>query len=222
MVMKYMRFTVEVRQNKGSITVEASIIVPILILSIAAVIYMGLLLYQRALVQSAAEMAAEAGAASWASGVSEIVTGKPTSDSFGKIGLYRRLFDSDKETRLESIKSYAMSMASRNELLHPIESSVEAVVKDYAVCRRLEVRIVKYYSLPLGSFLRIFGGSGTFEMSVKATSSIDEPVELIRTTDFILDLEKKLENNNPDIKNLGEKTRNAMNEIKGKLEKFIN
>ena len=217
-----MRFTVEGRHNKGSITVEASIIVPIVILSISAIIYMGLLLYQRVLVQSAAEMAAEAGAAAWASGVSEIGTGKPTKDSFQEIKLYRRIFDGDKEARLECIESYATSIASRNELLRPTETAVEAVIKDYVVCRKLEVKIVKCYSLPLGNFLRIFGGSGVIEMSVKATSSIDEPVELVRTTDFILDLEKKLESNNPEIKNLGEKTRNAMNEIKEKLEKFMN
>ena len=217
-----MDFTVEGRKNKGSITVEASIIVPIVILSIAAVIYMGLLLYQRTVIQSAAELAAEAGAAVWASGVSEIGTGKPGPDSFEKIKLYRRLLDSDKETRLAYIEEYAMNAASRNELLHPLESDAEAILKDYVVCRKLEVMVTKYYSMPLGNFLRIFGGSGMIEIRVKATASIDEPVELVRTTDFILDLEKKLENNNPDIKNLGEKTRNAMNEIKDKLERFLN
>ena len=217
-----MRLAVDGRHNKGSITVEASIIIPIVILSISAAIYMGLLLYQRALVQSAAEMAAEAGAAAWASGISEIGTGKLTGDSFGEIKLYRRLFDGDRETRLECIENYAMTMASRNELLRPVASEAEAVLRDYAVYRRLEVRIVKQYSLPLGKFLRIFGGSDTVGICVKATSSIDEPVEIVRTTDFILDLEKKLENNYPSIKNLGEKTRSAMNEIKGKLEKFIN
>jgi len=217
-----MRFTVEGRQNKGSFTVEASIIIPIVILSISAVIYIGLLLYQRTLVQSAAEMAAEAGADIWASGVSEISTGKPETESFDKIKLYRRLFDSDKESRLECIENYAAAMALRNELLHPTESIIDAVIKDYAVCRKLEVKITKRYSIPLGNFIKIFGGSETIEISVKATSAIDEPVELVRTTDFILDMEKKLENKYPEVKNLGEKTRNAMNSMKEKLDEFIN
>lgn len=210
------------RANKGSITVEASIVVPIVILSISAVIYIGLLLYQRVLVQSAAEMAAEAGAAAWVSGVADIATGKPAKYSFDNIELYRRFFDSDSKDRLDYIESYAMSIASRNELLKPTESDAEAIIKDYFICRKLEVKMIRYYSLPLGNLLRMLGGSGVIEMSVKAASSIDEPVELVRTTDFILDLEKKLENANPDIKNLGEKTRNAMNEIKDKLDSFIN
>lgn len=208
--------------KKGSITVEASIIVPIVILSISAVIYMGLLLYQRALIQSAAEMAAEAGASVWASGINEIQTGKPGADGFGKVGLYRRIFDSGKENRLETIRKYAADTAKKNELLHPVNSEVEVELKDYAVCRKLEVRIDHQYSLPLGSFLRVFGGSGMIKMSVKAVSSIDEPVELIRNTDFILDLEKKLEESNPELKNLGEKTRSAMNEIKEKVKDFLN
>ncbi len=207
---------------KGSITVEASIIVPIVILSISAVIYMGLLLYQRALIQSAAEIAAEAGASVWASGVNEIHTGKPEADGFGKAGLYRRIFDSGKESRLETVRKYAADAAVKNELLHPIESKVDVVLKDYAVCRKLEVRIDHHYSLPLGNFLKIFGGSGRIKMSVKAVSSIDEPVELIRNTDFILDLEKKLEESNPELKNMGEKTRSAMKEIKEKVEGFLN
>ncbi len=217
-----MRFSVEDRQNKGSITVEASIIVPIVILSITAVIFMGLLLYQRALIQSAADMAAEAGAAAWASGSCEIGIRKPHEDTFDKIQLYRRFFDGDNEERLECIENYALSIVSRTELLHPVNFAAEAVVKDYAVSRKLEVRIIKYYSLPIGNFLRIFGGSGTIAMHAEATASVDEPVEFIRTTDFILDIKKKLENNNPDIKDLGEKTRNTMNEVKGKIEKFIN
>jgi hypothetical protein len=217
-----MRFNVACRQNKGSITVEASLIVPFVIISILAVIYMGLLLYQRAQVQSAADMAAEAGAAVWASGVSEIDTGKPKPDSFEEIKLYRRIFDNDIEERLASIESFALSTASRNELLHPIVTDSTAVIKDYAVCRKLEITVVKYYHIPLGNLLKIFGGSGAVEIRVKALSSIDEPVEFIRTTDFILDLEKKLENNNPSVRNLGDKTRNEMSEIKGKLENFLN
>ncbi len=216
-----MRFAVEHRRNTGSITVEAAIIVPIVILSICAVIYLGLLLYQRTVVQSAAEMAAETGAAAWAKGACDIGTGKPTNESFGNIKLYRRFFDGDKETRLEAIEKYAISLAIRNELLHPQSISAEAVIKDYVVCRRLEVKLVKDYSLPLGRFLKIFGGSGSIKICVKAVSSINEPVELVRTTDFILDMEKKLETKNPELKDLGEKTRNAMNELKAKLEEFM-
>jgi len=216
-----MRFTVEDSKNRGSITVEASLVVPVIILSISAVIYIGLLLYQRALVQSAADMAAEAGADIWALEAGEIGTGKPDAKSFEKNRLYRRIYDTDKGTKLKHIEEYAAKMASRGELLHPAETVAEVVIKDYIVCRKLEVRLTKQYSLPLGNFMKLFGGSGMIEISVKAASSIDEPVELMRSTDFILDMERKLENKYPDIKNLGEKTRNAMSSLKDKLNGFL-
>ncbi len=207
--------------NTGSITVEASIIVPLVILAIAAAIYIGLLLYQRALVQSAAESAAEAGAIAWVSGTFELGTGKPMDGSFDEFALYRRIFDSDKKTRLESIEQYALDVAERHELVRAVSSSADAVVKDYVVYRKIEVTIHKEYKLPLGKFLKLFGGSDTIDMTVKAVSAMDEPADLIRNTDFIVDIEKKLENKFPELKDIGDKTRNAMNEIKEKLEQFI-
>lgn len=211
------RFVVRIN---GSITVEASIIVPIVILSIAAAIYAGLLLYQRELVHTAASMASEAGAACWASGTAELVTGKPAREGSEEFRLYRRLYDSNKESRLEAIEQYALSLAARNELVKPVESSAEATVKDYAVYRRLEVSISKKYNLPVGKFLKLFGGSDSIVISVKSVSTINEPVELIRTTDFIVDFERKLEDKFPGMKKLGEKTRKAMNDIKDKIGEF--
>lgn len=216
-----MNHFVERRKIKGSFTVEASIIVPIMILSIAAVIYMGLLLYQRTIIQSAAETAAGDGAAAWPSGVGGIGTGKVSGSSFDKVKLYRRIYDSDKEKRLELIRNHAAALSVRGELLNPVETVIQAEIKDYAVCRKLVVSITKSYVLPVGGILRIFGGSGKIIINVKAASMLDEPVELIRTTDFILDLEKQLEENNPGIKNLGEKTRDTMNDLKAKMEKFL-
>ncbi len=221
-VKLFMNNCVECRKIKGSFTVEASIIVPIMILSIAAVIYTGLLLYQRTIIQSAAESAAADGAAAWSSGMGRIGTGKVSGNSFDKIKLYRRIYDRDKEQRLEIIRSHAEALAVRGELLKPVETVIQAQITDYAVCRKLEVTITKSYILPLGGFLKIFGGSKEIVISVKASSMLDEPVELIRNTDFVLDLERQLEENNPDIKNMGDKTRNAMNNLKTRLEKFLN
>lgn len=216
-----MKLSVEGRKNKGSITVEAAIIVPLMILSIAAAVYIGLLLYQRALVQSAAERAAEAGAVAWASGLLDMGSGKPSEEYFEEVVLYRRIFDTKGGSRLECIKSYARSAAERNELIKPVKTSVEVLIKDYAVYRKLEVEINKSYNVPFGRFLKLFGGSGLIDISVRAVSTIDEPVELIRTTDFILDIEKKIENQYPELKNFGEKTRNIMNDLKTKLTKFM-
>lgn len=206
-------------RNRGSITAEASIIVPLVILSLAAVIYIGILLFQRALIQSAAAAAAEAGASAWPSGTLELENSRPDMGK-GKFELYRRIFDSGSEKRLREIEEYALSLSSQNEIIRPAETVVKAAIKDYAVYRKLEVSITKYYTIPLGRFVSIFGGSDRIRVKVRAVSTIDEPVELIRNTDFLIDLEKKLEEKFPALKDLGEKTREKMNEIKSRLKEF--
>lgn len=203
--------------QKGSITAEASIIIPLVILSIAAVIYIGLLLYQKSLVQSAAEMAAEAGAAAWASGTEAIETSRPEQD----IKLYRRIFDSDRDERLEKIREYALDLCSRNEIVPSSGTSAEVSVIDYAVYRKLEVTINKEYKIPFGKVITIFGGKETVTISVRAVSTINDPAELIRTADLVIDIEKRLEKRFPELRKIGDKTREALNDIKDRLGNFM-
>jgi hypothetical protein len=37
----------------------------------------------------------------------------------------------------------------------------------------------------------------------------------------MIDLEKELEKNNPELKNLGDKARDAMNRIKSRMDQFL-
>ena len=214
-----MRKIYDTSEEKGSITVEASIIIPLVILSIAAAIYIGMLLYQKALLQSAAGAAAEAGAAVWAAGTDALDSYRPDRGMEG-FRLYRRIYDRSAEDRLRKIEEYALSLASRDELVKSEGSEAQAVLRDHIICRKLEVTITKYYRIPLGRFMKIFGGSDKVMITAKAVSTVSEPAELIRTTDFIIDLEKKLEDRFPELKKAGEKTRETMNELKERIERF--
>jgi len=216
-----MQVIVEGRKSRGYITVEASIIVPVIILCIAAVVYMGLLLQQKAAIQSAAESAAEAGALAWSSGTDVSWAGKPSKDDFKKPEIYRRLFEGGKEKRLGDIEEYALELAAHNELIKPVDTSVTAELKDYVIYKKLVVSVRKSYKNPLGGLFGLFGKSKTIEITAMAVTTVDEPAELIRTTDFILDIEKKLENKFPGLKNLADKTRNTMDEMKNKLSQFM-
>jgi hypothetical protein len=206
--------------EKGSITVEASIIIPLVILSISAALYIGMLLYQKALLQSAAEEAAGAGAAVWASGTAALESYRPDRGSDG-FRLYRRIYDSGREARLREIEEYAVSLASRNELIKSESITAEATVRDHVIYRKLEVSLCKYFSLPLGKFMRIFGGSDSVRITAKAAATVNEPAELIRNADFIIDIEKKLEGKFPGLKKAGEKIRETMNDMKERLERFV-
>jgi hypothetical protein len=69
--------------------------------------------------------------------------------------------------------------------------------------------------------MKIFGGSDKVRITATAVSTVNEPAELIRNTDFIIDLERKLEARFPELKKVGDKTRESMNELKERLERFV-
>ena len=68
--------------------------------------------------------------------------------------------------------------------------------------------------------MRIFGGSDSVRITAKA-AAVNEPAELIRNADFIIDIEKKLEGKFPGLKKAGEKIRETMNDMKERLERFV-
>jgi hypothetical protein len=187
-----------------------------------ALVYTGLLLYQRALLQSAADMAAEKGAAAWSRHGGDLATGKISASGMDDQGLYWRIYDTDKNGALEKIKNYARNLSEDKSLMHSEDSTTDAVIRDYIIYKRLEVTIENRYHIPLGGFLKLFGANDHFTIKVTAYSVIDDPTELIRNTDFIIDVEKELEDKFPSLQNLGEKTRDAFTEIKGKLADFLN
>lgn len=215
------RFFRKKANNNGSSTVEAAIVIPVIILSIAAAIYLGLLLYQRSLLQSAADRAAEAGAAAWENRAADTGSGKIEINNLGNEGLYWRVFDTTREDKLEKIKRYALAISGKSNILKPVSSDFKVEIRDYVIYKRLEITVKNSYSIPAGRLLGIFGANDRFTINIKSTAIIDDPAELIRNTDFIIDIEKELEDKYPGVKDLAEKTRTVVGDLKGKINGFL-
>lgn len=209
------------RRGRGYITVEASLIMPFVILSLAALIYMGLILYQRAQIQSVADMSAEAGAAAWRSPGADTGTGRTAGPGSENGGLYWRLADADRDEKLEKAARYAEKSLEKGRLLKPVNSNVEARIKDYLAYKKLELSVDNTYELPFGRLLRIFGASGDFRINVVSEAVIDDPVEFRRNVDFAADLEKELEDRFPGLKDMRGKTRDALTGVKGKINELF-
>lgn len=207
--------------EKGSITVEASIVTPVVLLSIIAVILAGLLLYQRALMQSVADRAIEAGALTWENTFCNIATGRIKTDELSDSGLYWRLFETDKEEKKAKVKGYAEELLKKNNILKPESSSVSVSILDFAVYKRLELTIENTYRLPGGSVLRLFGSGGKFKLNISSCVVVNDAAELIRNTDFLLNTEKELEDRYPGLKDLGDKTRGVFSKVKDGIVKFM-
>ncbi len=207
--------------ERGSITVEASIIVPVIILSIITVIYLGFILYQRALLQSVADRAVQNGAASWENLSSDIATGKTGMDRLPDEGLYWRLFEYKKQNKLAEIKKYARDLLAGFNFLSPGSSDVTVEIKDYVVYKRLKVTVENSYLLPLAGVVRLFGSDGRLGIRAVSYAVVDDPAEFIRNTDLIINIEGELENKYPGVKNLGDKAREVFVKIKENIDEFM-
>lgn len=216
--MKQLR---KLRAERGSITVEACIVVPILLLTITALIYIGLILYQRSMLQSLAEMTVSRGAASWNWENADIATGKVYKDDLDKGRLYRRLWDAKASDRLDGISTYGRTAGSRQTLIQPVERKIETRIIDYILYKKLEVTVEDRYVKPGGRLLRVFGLDEHYVIRVKASARMEDSTELIRNTDFFIDMERELEMKYPGLGNLGEKTRGVVKAIKEKLDGFL-
>lgn len=206
--------------EKGSITVEASIVVPIVIFSIITVILIGLILYQRSVLQSIADKSVRAGAATWESLSADTATGRINISGLDDNGLYWRLFEPDSVEKRIRLQQYTEALLAGKNILKPESWSTSVTVRDYTIYKKLELSIEYCYKLPGGAVMKIFGSDGRLRLKVTSFAVIDDPAELIRNTDFILDIEKELEKKYPGLKNLGDKTREVLGKMKEDMEKF--
>lgn len=207
---------------KGSITVEASIIIPTVILTVIAVIYMSVLWFHYAFIKSTANTAAERGAVSWNFKERHVGTGKVYKDFFKKRNLYWRFGDRDKEAKLQKIKEYINRELDRYHLLTPLDVKVGVVIKEYIIYKKLVVTIENSYRVPAAGLLKVFGFSDTYVIRVQSEALIDDPTEFIRNTDFVIDVERELENKCPEFKDVAEKARDVLSKTKEKVNDFIN
>ncbi len=192
--------------------VEASLVFPIIFLAIIAVIYICILLYQKAYIQSLADMTVNRGCATWSNPEKDTAFGGVDKTSLGEGGLYWRLFDLKRPERVRKLEEYIESRQGAFSILgSTADTSIE--VRDYIVYKKLTVSIEDRYRIPMGGLLRVFGLGEDFTVSSRAEAVINEPVEFIRNTDFIMDLGKELEKDYPAYGKLVQEIRETMSEI---------
>ena len=217
-----MKSNMQVPCNKGSIVVEASLIFPIVFLIVVAVIYFCLIIYQKAYIQSLADIAVERGAAGWNNPTKDMSTGGVSKANMNSGGLYWRLIDFRVKDKEERVKEYIKTRLNGHAVLG-FSSPPEVNVKmyDYIAYKVLEISINVRYKIPVGKVLKMFGLSEHYEVSVKSSAVINEPAEFIRNTDFVLNLEKEFEKSHPAYQNAANNIRVSMDNIKAKIDKFF-
>jgi hypothetical protein len=207
--------------EKGSLTVEAAIVVPIAIITVIVLVYMAVLWVHHSNLTSLSHRAAEFCAAAWNSIGKDIDTGRVEKSSLGKDNLYRRLWDPEKQNRINKAKEYIMQNAGNYRIIKPVDVKADVRVKDYIIYKTIEVSIENAYKIPASGFFKIFGINEHYVIHARSESIIKDTEEFIRNTDFIIDIERELEARNLELKKLGDRARQTLEDIKRKAGELL-
>ncbi len=216
--------------EKGSITVEASIVVTTIIIIIFAIIYGCIVVFHYALLNSTVTKAAQFGALAWVDSRADIESGKINFET-EKDPLYARIFhdgnmsysevieeftadhettktDNISQKKINSIRQLVLDSISKG-ILKPTSTKLEINFTNSFVNRKLEVQITQDIQIPLGFLKKLFSGSDTVSMTAKGVAIVSEPAEYIRNIDLAVEYLNRIDENI----NLGAK----INELKEKL-----
>lgn len=186
---------------------EAAIVMPVVIFSLIAIFYMSMLLYQQVYIQRIADEAAERGSA--------------LNYDFTEEGLYSELYDTNSKNKTERVYKYIDSNLYTKNLMIAVEHKTDVEIKDYIVYKKIVVKIESTYNIPAGRILSIFGIGDSITLKAQSESVVDNPVQLIRNTDLIIDIISELEEKYPWIRDVSEKIGGTFSEIKNSIDKYF-
>lgn len=181
------------KENKGSFTIEASLVFPTIFMSTIILIFLSLVVYEKVVVYQRAHLIAERVSFTWDNSEKDFNTGYFEPNTYtsmdGMDGLYwrttsigqnfiERIFGSLQE---ETVRGSKISRAT-NESQGLITGSNISIEVDEGFGFNQKVHVTVEQSLHLPEFVDFLTG-GTVEG--RATAAIKDPVELVRTTDFI-------------------------------------
>lgn len=194
--------------EKGSMTLETSIVFCAVFFCIVAVIYICLLIYHQTCNEALAERTSRKVASTWNNLYEDMFIKKKTTQELSKNQLYEEFVDEEiDKKRLKAVK-YIAFYHDPFKVLKSYNSGIEMRIQNSIVNRKIEICINEQYKLPVGQIFNIVGLNNIFGFSAKSESVINEPTEFINNTDFLVETCNEI-----DRKYLNGKTNETLEEI---------
>ena len=178
------------QSNRGSIAVEAAMVVPIVMIAVIVVIYIMLLIFQTSLMQITANNIAERAAATYYYNNTSLMSGRTSKEAIKDLGLYRR-WTSNAEIQQNDFEVFAMKTLLQRSIIKG-SSDFDMKRSGNIINQRITVILTGTYENPLGDLTKLWGMDNKINLRVRAEATIDDPAELIRNTDFILETASKV------------------------------
>lgn len=185
------------RYQKGSVTVEAVLVFPIIFLGIIAIMYISIINFQNISTSTTAMQSSNRIAIAWQhiggsspSMLKEVDEAKDMlrSETFKNHDPYRFIIDGKKIQREKNGTEYALKLARKVPEIHTSDTdNKDMIVKktDAFLMQYIEVTTNKSYINPLGKTFEKLGIQDKNKNIITARVVLTSPTELIRNIDFI-------------------------------------
>lgn len=184
-----------IRTKRGSFTIEAALIFPLLFLVIIATLYICLILYHQVYIQSFADKLAMRAANNWSNSAKRMYDGALTSEGFRDKAIYWHIIDTKQNEKIEKIKEYGKDQYGKHALLFgagDIRIDVERK-RELLIYNRIIIRAEAEMDNPIGDLLKMFGMGKVLTFSVESDAMVNDPAEFVRNLDFAYDCVTRIE-----------------------------
>ncbi|WP_026476475.1 TadE family protein [Alkaliphilus transvaalensis] len=186
-------------KEEGSMTVELSLIFPLVIITILFVIYIVILLYQLAFLQSTVNHVTKAASRNWGRIDTQqnlhllLETGEVNNKNY-QHPLYWRFTVIDQTTMKENyIGEYIKGKLTERTVLKPVDSQITVKYKDQILYREILVDANITYEIPIPLLKEVLGLGRGYTARISSKAVIKDHAETIRTIDLINDLMEETE-----------------------------
>lgn len=208
-----------VKKTRGSITVETTLIISVVLFVLMALVFSFMVMYQKAILAKTVSIVAQQGAEIWTDSRKQIENGywdqKQEQDS-----IYYRLFDdsllagkkysitANSFKQLETLLSEMnageeiqdkkftkmkklMVSELRKGILKPSKTTVDILFSN-TLQRKIEVSLTQNIKIPLGFLGKLIGKNGSMDLTCKGVALVVEPAENIRNIDLGMEYAKTI------------------------------
>jgi hypothetical protein len=223
------------KKTKGSITVETTLIISVVLFVLMTLVFSFMVMYQKAILAKTVSIVAQQGAEIWTDSRKQIENGywdhMQEQDS-----IYYRLFDDSLLTSKKysitanSFKQLEGLLSERNTgegiqdkkfskmkklmvselrkgILKPSKTTVDILFSN-KLQRKIEVSLAQNIKIPLGFLGKLIGKNGSMDLTCKGVAFVVEPAENIRNIDLGMEYAKTI-GEAIDIKSMMEKLKGS-------------
>lgn len=185
------------RKIRGSFTVEATLLLPMIIFIIYSMVFLSFYLHDRSRMEGVVDEVLHKGALS-AKHEADIVTGRVDYENIGNRGVFY-LLTGDTERQEKELSDYLQEISEQGFFLTEI-TDIRVEVRKLTIKITLEGE----FEVPMKGILDFFHPNR--KITVEAERGIHDPAEFIRISEVVLDTGNKIK---------------GFEELKGRIDKIL-